>query len=82
MFLAIINDTYSEVKEDISSSDAGDEMGDFFKRGYEKVLTKLNVKKDRIIDIKDALKNADKDGDNKLNYDELRTELKVSMSLK
>jgi polycystin 2 len=76
MFLAIINDTYSEVKGDPDQT-SEIELGDYFKRGYDKMLTKLNVKRDRIIDIKEMLKTADKDGDNKLNFEELRADLRV-----
>ena len=78
MFLAIINDTYSEVKGDPESQQSEFELGDYFKRGYEKMLTKLNVKRDKIIDIQEMMKTADKDGDNKLNYEELRTDLRVN----
>ena len=46
MFLAIINDTYSEVKNDLSTQKSEFELGDYFKKSYEKVLDRLNVKRD------------------------------------
>ena len=46
MFLAIINDTYSEVKSDLSTQKSEFELGDYFKRSYEKMLERLNVKRD------------------------------------
>ncbi len=46
MFLAIINDTYSEVKSDLSTQKSEFQLGDYFKKSYEKVLTRLNVKRD------------------------------------
>ncbi len=75
MFLAIINDTYSEVKNDLSTQKSEFELGDYFKKSYERMLDRLNVKRDvnnyflhikilisllqRIIDIQNALKSAD-----------------------
>ena len=41
MFLAIINDTYSEVKEEISAQKNDFEVGDYFKRGYNNMLGKV-----------------------------------------
>jgi polycystin 2 len=46
MFLAIINDTYSEVKSDMSTQKSEFELGDYFKKSYEKMLDRLNVKRD------------------------------------
>lgn len=78
MFLAIINDTYSEVKEDLANSKSDVEFGDFFKRGYDKMLEKLNFKRDKIIDIQKAMVSADKDNDKKLDFDEMRNDLRVN----
>ena len=80
MFLAIINDTYSEVKEDTSVKDEFD-LGAYFKRGYDKVLTKMNLKKERILDLASALEEADSNADHELNFEEWRSELRVSFCL-
>lgn len=61
MFLAIINDTYSEVKEDLATRESEFDLGAFLKKGYGNMLTKLNLKKDRLKDIADALDTADLD---------------------
>ncbi|XP_070595298.1 polycystin-2-like protein 2 isoform X2 [Erythrolamprus reginae] len=46
MFLAIINDTYSEVKADFSVIPSREfEISDFIKQGYNRALTKLKLKK-------------------------------------
>ena len=37
MFLAIINDTYAEVKMDVKSRKADFQIGDFFKTGVNNV---------------------------------------------
>ncbi|XP_072051319.1 polycystin-2-like isoform X2 [Amphiura filiformis] len=76
MFLAIINDTYSEVKADIATQKSEFEIGDYFKKGYEKMVGKLNFKRDKIADIQEALAHADANADQHLDFDEWRTELK------
>ena len=43
MFLAIINDTYSEVKEEISAQKNDFEVADYFKRGYNNMLGKVTL---------------------------------------
>ncbi|CAF0734186.1 unnamed protein product [Rotaria sordida] len=77
MFLAIINDTYSEVKSDMSTQKSEFELGDYFKKSYEKMLERLHVKRDRIIDIKNALKSADLNKDGVIEFDEWRRDLKA-----
>ena len=75
MFLAIINDTYGEVKSEIVESEI--QLTSFIKRGYNKMLEKYNLKKERIVDIQHALNTADINNDNKVDFDELRITLKV-----
>jgi polycystin 2 len=76
MFLAIINDTYGEVKSEIVKSEI--ELSNFIKKGYNKMLDRYNIKRDRIIDIQQALNKADLNSDNQVDFDELRSTLKVS----
>ncbi|XP_061626834.1 polycystin-2 [Phyllopteryx taeniolatus] len=72
MFLAIINDTYSEVKADMSQQRSDMEMSDLIKKGCNKALMKLRLKKTAVDDISDGLRQAG----GKLNLDELRQHLK------
>ncbi|XP_028269378.1 polycystin-2 isoform X2 [Parambassis ranga] len=72
MFLAIINDTYSEVKADMSQQRSEMEMTDLIKKGCNKALLKLRLKKTAVDDISDSLRQAG----GKLNFDELRQDLK------
>ena len=51
MFIAIINDTYGEIKEEMQNQKSEIELSAFFKKGYDKVLDKLNLKKAQIVDI-------------------------------
>ncbi|XP_074619746.1 polycystin-2-like protein 1 [Acropora palmata] len=76
MFLAIINDTYAEVKSNIASQKSEFEIGDYFKRGYQKMLDRLSFKREKIVDIQKALKSADVNQDNKLDFEEWRANLK------
>ncbi|XP_023235603.1 polycystin-2-like [Centruroides sculpturatus] len=75
MFLAIINDTYAEVKSEISQDSNEFELVDYFKKGYNNFLSKLG-KRDQIADLHNAMKLADSDGDNKLSFEEVRRKLK------
>ena len=73
MFLAIINDTYSEVKEEIAAQRNDFEIADYFKRGYNNMLGKVG-KRSKLIDIENALKLANADG--LVTFDEVRQNLK------
>lgn len=77
MFLAIINDTYSEVKGDMANQKNEFEMTDYFKRGYDKMMNKLNFKHDKIVDIQKALHSADINNDKQVDFDEWRQDLKT-----
>ncbi|XP_074396846.1 polycystin-2 isoform X3 [Zonotrichia albicollis] len=72
MFLAIINDTYSEVKSDMAQQKAEMELSDLIRKGYNKAMIKLKLKKTTVDDISESLRQ----GGGKLNFDELRQDLK------
>ncbi|XP_043969331.1 polycystin-2 isoform X2 [Gambusia affinis] len=72
MFLAIINDTYSEVKADMSQQRCEMEMTDLLKKGCNKALMKLRLKKTPVDEISSGLQQAS----SKMNFDELRQDLK------
>ena len=73
MFLAIINDTYSEVKAEIAAQKNEFEIGDYFKRGYNNMLGKMGAR-NKAIDIENAIKLSSADGE--VTYDEMRQNLK------
>ncbi|XP_065058180.1 polycystin-2-like protein 1 [Rhopilema esculentum] len=77
MFLAIINDTYAEVKSDLAQQKSEFEITDYFKRGYEKMMNKISFKREKIVDIQKAIQTADTNRDNKLDFEEWRQELKM-----
>ncbi|CAF1337534.1 unnamed protein product [Rotaria magnacalcarata] len=76
MFLAIINDTYIEVKAELRNKKNEFEISDFVKQGYAKMREHLTVKRDRIADIRKALSLADLNRDKILEFDEWRSEMK------
>ncbi|XP_013419423.1 polycystic kidney disease 2-like 1 protein isoform X2 [Lingula anatina] len=76
MFLAIINDTYSEVKADLENQENEFELQDYFKKGYDKMLDKLKFKRDKIIDIQKAIVDADANADKQIDFDEWKRDLK------
>ncbi|XP_069096617.1 polycystin-2-like protein 1 isoform X2 [Pleurodeles waltl] len=72
MFLAIINDTYSEVKEELSNQENELQFSDILKQSYNKTLLKLKLKKERISDVQKALQNGDKE----LEFEDFKNSLK------
>ena len=74
MFLAIINDTYAEVKSDVKNRKADFNMSDFFKTGANNMKGYLGIQ-DRGIDVENAIKIAAAD-DGFVTYDELRENLR------
>lgn len=77
MFIAIINDTYGEIKEELANSKSEIEIGAYLKKGYNKVLTKMNIKQHQILDIQKAITTADADGDGQVDYVEWRNSLRA-----
>jgi hypothetical protein len=76
MFLAIINDTYTEVKAELDAQQVDQLLDQYFKKGYTNVRNNLmgtGVNKNQ--DIMNALKAAYAD-DEKVTYEEIRQNLK------
>jgi hypothetical protein len=73
MFLAIINDTYAEVKSELSSDDDFDMM-DYFKSSYNNLMVKLGKQTEQIEGIQQAIKEAGTA--KKLSFEKVRDELK------
>lgn len=74
MFLALINDTYSEVKAELSAQEVEKIVEDYFKKGYINILGKFNGS-NRPQDILSSIQNAYADDEN-VTYAELRQNLK------
>ena len=74
MFLAIINDTYSEVKEEVESRKEEFQVYDYVLRGYNNVRESLFHQRNKLIDIKETVKLSSDDG--VVTYDEIREKLR------
>ncbi|XP_038625104.1 polycystin-2 isoform X2 [Tachyglossus aculeatus] len=72
MFLAIINDTYSEVRADMAQQKTEMELSDLIRKGYHKAMVKLKLRKNTVDDISESARQ----GGGRLNFDELRQDLK------
>ncbi|XP_047459185.1 polycystic kidney disease 2-like 1 protein [Mugil cephalus] len=72
MFLAIINDTYSEVKEELSSQKDELQITDIIKQSYLKTFMKLKLKKEKISDVQKALRS----GSGEIEFKDFRETLK------
>jgi len=76
MFLAIIADAYTEVKEGLAEIEEEYGIGDYLKNGYQNMIKRLTFKREKIVDIRKALKEADANEDNVLEFEEWRQDLK------
>lgn len=73
MFLAIINETYTDVKTDLAQSREF-EIADYFRRSFKNLRNQLTLEhKQQLSDLQSAFKLADADGDGLLTFDEIRT---------
>ncbi|XP_061693168.1 polycystin-2-like protein 1 [Syngnathoides biaculeatus] len=72
MFLAIINDTYSEVKEELSSHKDELQITDIIKQSYMKTFMKLKLKNEKISDVQRALRA----GSGEIEFKDFRDTLK------
>ena len=72
MFLAIINDTYTEVKAEIQSRRVAFEVADYFKGKFNRVRGAFG-KRSKKLDAETAIKLAAADG--QITHEELRENL-------
>ncbi|XP_041123511.1 polycystic kidney disease 2-like 1 protein [Polyodon spathula] len=72
MFLAIINDTYSEVKAELSGQKDEFQFSDIIKQGYMKTMMKLKLKNEKISDVQKALGSGSKE----LEYEDFKNTLR------
>lgn len=81
MFMAIINQAYGKVKEEMSEAQPEFMLSDYLKLNYSKVVDRLNLKRDRILDIQDVLKSEQVAEKDELDFNLWRNELKVKAIL-
>jgi len=73
MFLAIINDTYGEVKADLASQENEFELGDYVRKGFTKLLRKVGIK-NKLQDIVNSAK--DPNSEEEITRSDIREQLK------
>ena len=73
MFMAILNDTYSEVKVEVENRKEDFQMLDFLKRGYNNVR-EIVAERDKLLDIQTTIKLAADDG--VVTFEEIRDSLR------
>uniref|UniRef100_G3TE93 Polycystin-2-like protein 1 n=1 Tax=Loxodonta africana TaxID=9785 RepID=G3TE93_LOXAF len=61
MFLAIINDTYSEVKEELAGQKDELQLSDLLKQGYNKTLLRMRLRKERVSDMQKVLQGGEQE---------------------
>ncbi|TKC47877.1 hypothetical protein EI555_012917 [Monodon monoceros] len=74
MFLAIINDTYSEVKEELAGQKDELQLSDLLKQGYNKALLRLHLRKEQVSDVQKVLQDGNHILDEK-EQEEMRQDL-------
>ncbi|XP_054164324.1 polycystic kidney disease 2-like 1 protein [Oppia nitens] len=75
MFLAIINDTYAEVKAEIGNDEEFAVM-DYFKNISNQIMTKLGAQKEQIEGIQQAIKDSGLNGSKTVSFASVRLKLK------
>lgn len=74
--MAIINQSYSKVKDEMAQSAPEFMLSDYLKLNYAKVVEKLNLRRDRICDIQEILKSDEVNQNDELDFKLWRQELK------
>jgi polycystin 2 len=76
MFMAIINQSYSKVKDEMAQSAPEFMLSDYLKLNYSRVVDKLNLRRNRILDIQEVLKSDEVSQKDELDFNLWRRELK------
>lgn len=79
MFFAIINDSYSNVKEENANMDPEFLLSDYLKLNYTRITDRLTLKHKRLLDIHHIIESSNQTG--VLKYNTFREEMKVSLRL-
>ncbi|XP_074195299.1 polycystin-2-like protein 1 isoform X2 [Rhinolophus sinicus] len=72
MFLAIINDTYSEVKEELAGQKDELQLSDLLKQSYNKTLLRLRLRKEQVSDVQKVLQG----GEQEIQFEDFTNTLK------
>ena len=78
MFMAIINMSYTKVKEEMAKAQPEFMLSDYLKLNYGRMVDKLSIRKDRILDIQELMKSDEVTSKDELEYSLWRRELMVN----
>lgn len=77
MFMGIINSAYTKVKEDLDKKAPEFMLADYLKLNYGRIVDKLSLRRDRILDIQAVLKSDEVSSKDELDFNTWRKELKA-----
>ena len=80
MFLAIINESYAQVKEEMDKAAPELMLGDFVSMKYGKFADKIKTKRSPLMDADEILKKEEVMIMEEIDYSLWRTEMKVNIS--
>lgn len=76
--MAIINQSYGKVKQEMNAAQPDFMLSDYLKMNYSKMVDRLNLKRDRILDIQEVLKSDEVQQSDELDFNLWRSQLKVN----
>jgi polycystin 2 len=77
MFLAIINDTYAQVKSEMKEAKNEFELMQIFKSTWDSILNRVRSKRSEVQQVRNALNTADENNDGKIQLEELRAKMQA-----
>ncbi len=77
MFLAIINESYAQVKEDMEKETPELMLGDYISMKYGKLADKVSTKHSQIMDADEILRKEDIMNKEEIDFNSWRIEMKV-----
>ncbi len=81
MFMAIIGNSYNNVKEDNAHKSPEFMLSDYLKLNYSRIVNRLNMRKNRILDYLNVVEESEKQEVTTVKFDFWRNELKVNFSI-
>ena len=75
MFMAIIGNSYNNVKEDNARKSPEFMLSDYLKLNYSRIVNRLNMRKNRILDYLNVVEESEKQEVTTVKFDFWRNEL-------
>lgn len=76
MFLAIINDTYAQVKDDIDNNENEFALMEYVGKAWDRITERFRLRRKEVKETEDAVRTADANKDGLIQYEELRDRLR------